>query len=104
MYSYTAINDLCDVLEAVDDLNHWRTLGLKLGLCYPTLQRIAGEQHENISQCKLNMMAAWLQQQDNVSQRGVPSWSMLRAALQRMGENEIANKIVPKPAVSGYNY
>ena len=31
---------------------------------------------------------------------GVPSWSVLRAALIRIGENEIANRI----AVSGYNY
>ena len=88
------------MLEAVQDLNDWMNLGLKLGLCYPTLERIAEEQRGNISQCKLKMMVAWLQQQDNVSQRGVPSWSALRAALIRIGENEIANRI----AVSGYNY
>ena len=32
------------------------------------------------------MLSAWLQQQDNVPQKGVPSWSVLRAALKRMGE------------------
>ena len=73
------------MLEVVSDLNDWMSLGLKLGLCYPTLERIGEEQRGNISQCKLKMMVAWLQQQDNVSQRGVPSWSVLRAALQRMG-------------------
>ena len=76
------INDLCDVLEVVNDLNDWMSLGLKLGLYYPTLERIGEEQRGNISQCKLKMMVSWLQQQDMVSQRGVPSWSVLRAALQ----------------------
>ena len=81
------------MLEVVSDLNDWMTLGLKLGLCYPTLERIGEEQRGKISQCKLKMMVAWLQQQDNVSQRGVPSWSVLRATLQRMGEHRIADRI-----------
>ena len=91
---YTAVDDLCDVLDAVDDLNDWMNLGLRLGLRYPTLQRIAEEQRGNISQCKLEMMVAWLQRQDNVSQKGVPSWRVLRAALKRMGEHEIADRII----------
>ena len=83
-YTFTAaINDLCDVLEAVSDLNDWMSLGLKLGLCYPTLERIGEEQRGNISQCKLKMMVVWLQQQDMVSQRGVPSWSVLEAAQRK---------------------
>ena len=87
------------MLEAVNDLNDWMNLSLKLGLCYPTLERIAEEQRGNISQCKLKIMVAWLQQQDMVSLKGVPSWSVLKAALQKIGENEIANRIV-----SEYNY
>ena len=71
------------MLEAVSDLNDWMSLGLKLGLYYSTLERIGEEQRGNISQCKLKMMVAWLQQQDMVSQRGVPSWSVLRAALHK---------------------
>ena len=38
------------------------------------------------------MLSAWLQRQDNVTSKGIPSWSVLRAALERMGENEIANR------------
>ena len=82
------------MLDAVDDLNDWMTLGLKLGLCYPTLQRIAEEQRGNVSQCKLKIMVAWLQQQDNVASKGVPSWSVLRAALKRMGEHELAQQLM----------
>ena len=94
MYSIvTALNDLCDVLDAVNDLNDWMNLGLKLGLRYPTLERFSNEQRGNISQCKLKMMVAWLQQLDIVTQKGVPSWSVLRAALQSMGEHETADRI-----------
>ena len=81
------------MLDAVNDLNDWMNLGLKLGLRYPTLQRVSEEQRENISKCKLKMMVAWLQQQDNVTQKGVPSWSVLRVALQSMGEHETADRI-----------
>ena len=40
------------------------------------------------------MVSSWLQQQDNVSEKGVPSWNVLRAALKKIGENEMADKIV----------
>ena len=88
------------MLAVIHDLNDWKELGLQLGILYPSLERIDREQRGRISGCKIDMLSAWLQQQDNVSQRGVPSWSLLRAALIRIGENEIANRI----AVSGYNY
>ena len=39
------------------------------------------------------MLSAWLQQQDNVASKGVPSWSVLRAALKRMGAHKLANRI-----------
>ena len=82
------------MLDVIHDLNDWKELGLQLGLLYPSLERIDREQRGRISYCKIDMLSAWLQQQDNVSQRGVPSWSTLRAALLRMGENETANRIV----------
>ena len=67
----------------------WQSLGLALGLLYPTLKRIKKEQHGDISDCMMEMIAAWLQQQDNVSQN--PSWSVLRTALRSIGENELAS-------------
>ena len=82
-----AIDDLFEVKMFVKDLVDWQSLGLALGLCYPTLEMIAEEQRGNIAHCKTKMLAAWLQQQDNCCQNGVPSWSVLRAALRRMGEN-----------------
>ena len=58
-----------------------QSLGLELGLLYPTLKRIKKEQHGDISDCMMEMLAAWLQQQDNVTSKGVPSWSVLQTAL-----------------------
>ena len=70
----------------------WQSLGLELGLLYTTLEIIEKEQPRNVTNCKTKMLAAWLQQHD-VIQNGVPSWSVLRTALQEIGENELASEI-----------
>ena len=86
-----AIDDLCEVLEVVDDLNEWKRLGLKLGLYIYTLEKIEGD-NDGIDNRKMMMLAAWLRQQDNVSQKGVPSWSVLQHAMKKMGK-KITHKI-----------
>ena len=69
-------------------------LGLTLGLLLkPTLTDIETHRRGKPEDSKIDMLLAWLEQQDNVSQKGVPSWSVLRAALQRIGEHETADKI-----------
>ena len=88
---YTGIDDLVDVKRFLKSVVDWQSLGLELGLLYPTLKRIKKEQHGDISDCAMEMLAAWLQQQDNVSRKGVPSWSVLRTALRSIGENELAS-------------
>ena len=75
-----------DVLALICDLNDWKELGLQLGLLYPTLIDIETYRRGKPSDCRIDMLSAWLQQQDNVSKRGVPSWSVLKAALKSMGE------------------
>ena len=89
----TAKNDLCDVLAMIRDLNDWKDLGLQLGLLYPTLTDIETYRRGKPSECRIDMLSAWLQQQDNVSQRGAPSWCVLRAALKQMEEHETADRI-----------
>ena len=42
----------------------------------------------------MKMLAVWLQQWDNVSQKGVPSRSVVGAALTKMEWNELADKII----------
>ena len=84
-----------DVLEVVDSVSDWKRLGLTLGLLStPTLSDIEIDRHYKQKDCRIDMLTAWLEQQDNVSQRGVPSWSVLRTALQKIGEHELADKIV----------
>ena len=95
------MGDLVDVLEIVESVSDWSRLGMTLGLLYhPTLTDIETYRHFQVKDCKKDMLLAWLQRKDNVLQTGVPSWIVLRAALIRIGENEIANRI----AVSGCNY
>ena len=93
LFYTSGTGDLVDVLVVVRDINNWKELGLQLGLLYPSLERIDLEQRGRITFGIMAMLSAWLQQQDNVSQKGVPSWSVLRAALQSMGEHETADRI-----------
>ena len=83
------------MLAEINDLVNWKELGLQLGLLYSSLKKIDLEQRGVISSCKIEMLSAWLQKQDNVShvQKGVPSWSVLGAALKRIGEHETADRI-----------
>ena len=90
---YTGIDDLADVKRLLKNFNDWQSLGLELGLLYTTLKRIEEEQQRVISKCKTEMLAAWLQQQDNVAKKGVPSWSTLKTALMNIDENELADEI-----------
>ena len=89
---YTGIADLFRVQISVKHVVNWKNLGLALGLLYPTLQTIEIEQHERKNDCMREMLAAWLQQQDNVSQHGIPSWSVLQTALKNIRENKPANE------------
>ena len=93
LYIYTGIDDLCEVKKFLKNFNDWQSLGLELGILYSTLERIEQEQRGVIDKCKMKMLAAWLQQQDNVSQAGVPSWSVLQTALREIEENELADTI-----------
>ena len=90
---YTGIDDLFKVRKWVEQVVNWKYLGLALGLLHPTLQKIEREQRDKVDDCKTEMLAAWLHQQDKVSQHGIPSLIVLRAALREIGENELANEI-----------
>ena len=80
--------------EVLKNVNDWHSLGLQLGLLYPTLEKIENDNRGLVERCKTKMIAAWLKQEDNVTQTGVPSWSMLQTALRRIGEINVASQIV----------
>ena len=71
-------------------MSDWQSLGIELGLAYPTLESIRSDKQNVSSECKLAMIDAWLRQQDNAS---TPSWPVLQAALREMGENKAADRI-----------
>ena len=83
-----------EIKMAVKNLIDWQSLGLALGLLYPTLEKIEEEQRGVIEKCKTKMIAAWLQQQDNVSKKGVPSWAVLQTALSKIGEIKLSDEIL----------
>ena len=90
---YTGIDDLFKVKMKLKKVVNWKDLGLALGLLYSTLQGIDKRQQGDTNDCMREMLAAWLQRQDNVSQVGVLSWSALQIALRNIGENELADTI-----------
>ena len=89
-------------MESLHVLTDWKRLGLALGLLYPTLESIEKDNDKN-DECKMKMLVAWLRQQDNVSQNGVPSWSVLGAALRRVGESGLAERIAVSCECNSYN-
>ena len=67
---YTGIDDLFKVKVYLKSVVDWQSLGLALGLLYPTLKRIKNEQHGNISDCMMGgSMAAATGQCQSVIQR-----------------------------------
>ena len=89
----SGIKDLREVKNVLENFNDWESLGLELGLLYPTLERIEMNDGSNVTKCMTKMIAAWLNKQDNVSEIGDPSWSVLKRALIKIKENTIAEQI-----------
>ena len=46
-----------------------KKLGLALGLHYPTLTSIESYRHYKVDECWMDMLSAWIEQQDMVSVR-----------------------------------
>lgn len=81
-----------DVLKELKDSIKWKDIGLNLGLYYPTLVKIEKD-NDDLSSRKREMLAAWLNKQDNVKKCGGPTWEQLVEALREVGDNDIADTI-----------
>ena len=78
------MEDLVVISNALNTLVDWEELGLELGLLKSTLDIISRDHMRETRPCKRAMLAAWLQWQDNVKQKGLPSWRRLLNALGRV--------------------
>ena len=65
-------------------------LGLTLGLNHPHLKDL-----ESSKTFKEDMIAAWLQKEDQVTRKGLPTWETLVKALRddQVEQNGVADKI-----------
>ena len=93
---------LCDILDIKDlklvksllsNFTDWESLGLELGLYYPTLETIKINERGQVKQCMMRMLVAWLKKSDNVSNCHGPSWQQLIESLRAIEENSLADDI-----------
>ena len=86
---HTGINDLLEVTECLLNLKQTDIyyLGLTLGLTHPHLKHM-----ESSNTFREDMIAAWVQKEDQVTRRGLPTWETLVKALRsdRVNQNGVA--------------
>lgn len=82
-YVGTGINDLTDVLTALDPVAHkWRSIGQQLGMKYSTLESIQYD-YRSTRDCFVAMSRRWLQMSDPP-----PTWSDLVRVLSSSSVRE----------------
>ena len=74
------------VFELLEDLTKWKILGLKLGLPFPTLNKIECD-NQGVDNCKMAMLHEWLV-------KGGATRQSLASALRRMGEKRLADRVL----------
>ena len=83
--------ELRDVLDAIDDVNDWHTLGLHLRLDIAEMDQIE-EQYltQGHRRCKTKMIDLWLKVKPDAS------WHMLIKALKKIKEESLADRLTEK--------
>ena len=89
---HVAIGDLAEVTDyllSLQNINIYN-LGLSLGLYQPHLKEM-----KTSETFRDDMIAAWLQKEDQVLKKGIPTWKTLVKALRdpRVNQTGIANQI-----------
>ncbi|XP_019859508.1 PREDICTED: uncharacterized protein LOC109587728 [Amphimedon queenslandica] len=102
------IRDLAIVLQELTsnqqfDYANWKFLGLYLGLYQPTLKAIEINCRGQVKDCLIECISFWLKGEDGVrdTRGGGSNWISLVAALDVMGEREVANNIRMKYHLPG---
>ena len=97
--THIAIGDLDEVTNYLLDLGNTdiHNLGITLGLFHPHLKNM-----ETSETFRDDMIAAWLQKEDQVTKKGVPTWKTLVKALRdrRVNQTGVADKIETEKCVT----
>ena len=92
------IANLKDIIEALKQSHfpshRWSPLGLQLGLLQPTLSDIRAKYRDDPESCLQECLTLWLSKADKVTESGGPTWDSLASALNKLGENATADKIM----------
>ena len=92
MYIHAANDDHLEVTDYLLDLrkNDIHNLGLTLGLYHPHLKNM-----RDSDTFRDDVIVAWLQREDQVLKRGVPTWETLVKALRnpRVNQTGVADRI-----------
>ena len=95
LLAHAVIGDLDEVTKYLLDLGNTdiHNLGIALGLYHPHLKNI-----ETSATFRDEMIAAWLQKEDQVTKKGVPTWETLVKALRdrRVRQTGVAAEIERK--------
>ena len=95
---HTAIGDVDEVTSYLLDLesSDIHSLGLSLGLYHPHLKKL-----ETSKTFREDVIAAWLQKEDQVLKKGPPTWETLIKALKdpRVNQTGVASKIAAEKIV-----
>uniref|UniRef100_A0A1X7TJ69 Death domain-containing protein n=1 Tax=Amphimedon queenslandica TaxID=400682 RepID=A0A1X7TJ69_AMPQE len=98
------INDLDSILTELDQGQFsevkWEDFGLKAGLSQNTLEKIKTDNRGDTHQCLKKCLSCWLKRQDNVDDKGEPSWRRLAEILEELGERALADTIRGRRGVS----
>ena len=62
----------------------WQSLGLQLGLYQPTLDDIDAKYRGNQANCLQACIAAWLEKNDKVAEKGKTTFAFLETALNKL--------------------
>ena len=88
LLSTTVVKDVCEITKYLLDLEkkHIYSLGLELGLAQPKLKDMMDS-----TTFRDDVIAAWVRMEDNVIEKGKPSWEVLVSALRqrRVGQRTL---------------
>ena len=79
-----AIEQLVDVKRKLGDFPQWKSLGLNLGLPCSTLKVIENDYRFTDERALLAVLTEWLKQNYDLEKYGLPSWSRLADAVERI--------------------